>query len=197
MKDIFLAVLSTGVAAQLLKTLHALVVAWMKRRDDPFTDTMEQVHKCYTILNTLQRETHASRVVILATTNGGGVPTLGKNLYSSVLYEVCDLPLRPVKRRWQKQVLDAHYTEALMRMNGSGYHELITEEMPEGTLLHDLYEGEGVELGRIYRIYEGRTRFIYLSMNFTDTSELSPRERSMIRSAVSHLRELFQRHAEV
>lgn len=166
---------------------------WTRKMDErkPFTKLYPKIHSVFQTIQTIMRYTSASRVVILKTTNGGGIPRLGAKLCSSVLYETFDAPLSAVKPNWQKQELDASYIELMSRMDENGELEVIASELAPG-ILSNLYAKDGIFKTHIFKIRERKKDYIYLAINYTEAVIPTVNSLDAIRAGVSRLRTLFE-----
>lgn len=150
-----------------------------------------QSDKIHDILNEVISETMASRILILKSHNGGGIPSPGRIIKSSCLYEVVGSGVPPVKADWQNQILDRQYLQILSRILESKQW-IKTDEMKEG-MLRDVYLSSGVCCSVIGRIGHSTRALYYISLNFNKEipEDQIPLMRNSIRIAVAKLRAFF------
>ena len=135
------------------------------RKDRRIPNVLNRIHEVYHILNMLLRETKCVRALILRAENGGEVPIVGKDLYSSVVYEVYDRAFDSIKARWQKRPLDEDYIDLLLEVSKEGKAVLITEEMAP-CALKDLYVSIGLHGSVVLKLKAREGAFYYLALNF-------------------------------
>lgn len=192
MVQIIVAVLTGGTVT---KIVEWIIVAIKNKKRKKFTRLLPVIHNIYQHLNTLKRETNCHRVLILKSHNGGGVPKLGSQLRSTVIYEAFDAPLRSLKMAWQNQILDESYVELLYEMNLKGQIAIETKTMPSG-ILKTLYRSQKLTASRVFKIAEQKKSLIYLVMNYTEDAPLDmedPRQADIIRVIISDLRTIFEK----
>lgn len=193
------------VTALGLGTILTKLVEWFikrqtekKEKDKAFTLIFEAINEVYHSMQVMLRECRANRILILKTTNGGGRPKLSGRLYSSVIYEVFEYPLSSVKDNWQNQQLDPSYMRILYEANNSTDGRLIvkTDKLENG-ILKDVYVGSNIKEAWIYRVLERETEFIYLSVNFTEEQEETPKMKNLFRVGTTNLKNLFSKHSKI
>lgn len=173
----------------MLKTLLDYYIAYNKTKiKGDFQKQIDLINQTYSILNDILVQHNASRVVLLKTTNGGGVPKLGCLLYSSIIYEVYQNHQKAIKQKWQSIKVDESYVEMLFEVLKKGYSLVSTGGIKKG-LLRTLYEKEGIDQSLVYYIKENKTDFIYLSINFDNKSEINKDD---IDLSISQIRALFK-----
>jgi len=187
-----------GVCVTSLGTL------WLKNKlennkkdvHETFLNVIPRIHDIYTILNKLKSETNAVRVLILKTENNGGRPKAGCQLKSSVIYEVCDSPLKPVKDTWQYQVLDEEYVHVMseMMLDPNKRKEIIREELDPTSILYNVYVATNVAKSVIYEIQEREKEYIYISIIYDTLTPHSPEESDSKRIYINQLRQLFKQN---
>lgn len=155
-----------------------VLAAWFnnKRRllAEKTTDTVLDAASIYEELVDLQRSVYASRVLILSTTNGGGIPTSSGPLYVSVLYEVLgENEQHFIREEWQKVLMDHSYVELLKKVVMNEFVLDTPDNLKKG-MLKDLYETEGVHTYLISELMRAKDRFIFLSIRWRAGEEILP-----------------------
>lgn len=167
---------------------------WVERRDKKkkrkITDVLSRIHEVYHTLNVILRETAANRVVILRAENGGDIPTVGKDLYSSIVYEAFDRELGSVKNRWQRQPLDEEYVRMLLEVAQKNHISIRTAKL-KACPLKDLYEANQVSAAEIYKVKAKEGAFYYLALHFKNEEDISPAFRDLLRYSVNELNQLI------
>jgi hypothetical protein len=186
-----------GIGALLLELLR-----WGIKRNDmkssnSFSNMFKDISLIHDILNSLSSTTPAHRIMILKTTNGGGKPTLTGTLYSSIIYESYDRPLKSIKGRWQRQMLDQSYLSILFKMEGNDGRLIIKTTALKPGILKDLYNTHGVEESHIYRIVAREKEYIYLSANFIDAGQDTAEVNEAFRGALALLKPIFKKNEKV
>lgn len=157
-----------GIVVVLVTTLFP-VVKWVtsvlsKRKSRPTEAelTLVTVPKIYDKLTNLCGTLDCVRVAVMSTSNGGGVPSPGKNQYTSMLYEVIDLEkvdaLRP---QFQDMTMDEDMVRIFSKALLEGEWAGTTEEMPVG-LLKKIAVSEGVTETRVTPLGSNKTSCYFL-----------------------------------
>lgn len=146
----------------------------------------------YTILAEHAHAISADRVLLLYTSNGGGIPTAGKPLYATILYEVTGgHGISPIMERFQGVLADAGYVHMVATVAEYGRWRGDPEQMEPG-FLRALYKEEGVQESLIVRIGTTPQRFYYISARWI--SSVPPSDETLdlySRSVVARLRPLL------
>ena len=129
------------------------------------------------------------RLLVIAVTNGGGVPTRTGPIYSRVLTESVgrmagDIP--PVTELWGKRQADSAYKTFLFGLQQEGTARLVREHMAGA--LADLYEAQGIEMTMVVMIKETKEAIHYLAINSPRVFESRHDLRVAIEGAVTLLR---------
>lgn len=161
------------------------------KNNGAFSRTLPLMHRVYESIFALKSSIDASSVVVCASENGGGVPTVGSQLYSSLLYEVNDATMQPIRESWQRQQLDLEYVGILSTMLTVGPTEIHTADM-QGGILKDLFLRHNIESAVFVKVAETSRKLIYLYCAFTnDKGTDTPLVRERLRDSVSILSRYF------
>ena len=144
---------------------------WYKHRLDKKKDRIvnaigdyaSEVHEVYTVIGELNNTLQADRVMILKVTNGGGIPSAGCTLYSSVVWETFGKKLGSMRDDWNAQPLDENYISIISEIFQKGFCYLKTEEIGEGDL-RDLYQAQGIKCGEMYFLENFPGITLYMSV---------------------------------
>lgn len=181
--------------------LHGLIV-WViknnnKKKEKKYEQSYKGLRELYESIHLLLTSVHARRVAVLRCENGGGLPSPGKTVYSSVTAEAYDNPKYAVRDLWQKRPVDRQYARLLGDLYDNGWVLLHTDTMLSGPL-KDLYQRDGVNASLIVRVAQVPGAFFYLSINFEKQLEsvaaLKPSERMLINNTANRLRRLVTAH---
>ena len=141
-------------------------------------------------------ETSFKRVLILKAENGGGVLHAGADLYASVIYEEMIDPFTSVMNKYHRVKIDHNYTEMLHDLVSRKSVTIITDQMPNSSLLRGLYEREGVAYSEVYYLTETSSVIYYISVA-TDEEGLrrilEPENDSSVRLYVSQIADILKK----
>jgi len=192
-----------GVAAAVVTALIKAATdlyKWNNSRKKVFSDQFKRRAEVYRLMNKILQETHAKRVMILKTQNGGGKPRTGAHIYASVLYEDFTLPFHSVLNDYQRIRVDKEYISILQNIaqDERGRESIIVKDMPL-SLLRSIYEKEGVAMSQIFYLAEGKNAFYYMSVATNDegmNEMASDAEQLSIRITVDQLRQIFKKETK-
>lgn len=189
-----------AAAIALLQLFTTLVTFGIVRpKQSRFPRVLSDIHQVYDALHGLTNATGACRAVVLKTENGGGIPRIGRPLYSSILYEVFVPPAKLLRKGWQQQQIDEGYTSMLLDVLAKGTVIVETRRMPKSQL-RTMYEANQVWRSVICLLVVEERRLICLSLNFihpdgpeeAEVEDFSSDQVEAIRFGVSRIRTLFQ-----
>lgn len=150
--------------------------------------------KIYDVLSSAVERPFIHRVLIMKSENGGGVPSAGSQLYTSVIYEEFRAPAKSVKREYQRIMMDAAHHRLLNKVIKDGYADVMLDEMEPG-LLKMIYASEGVYCSRLFFIKATRSALFYGSISTTDEVNLSrlPETVVAMEITIAAIRENFKK----
>lgn len=129
-----------------------------------------------------REELGAERVLLLRTSNGGGLLNPEMPIYSSAIAPIAST------LNWDKQLVDPPYIRMLLELLKSGEVRLDRETMEPG-LLKDLYESLGIKSAWVFLIRHRADGVFYLTVSFEDSqANLTAFQRVRIRSLVNAIR---------
>lgn len=176
---------------------------WWSKRLSEKPDSIIQTHldhtKMYSIMNGAMSDLGITRMLILYTENGGGVPRAGGPLYVSIHSEAIHKQgLQPIQEEFQKRLTDSQYTNMVSEVIQKGWWEHSPEEMEPG-FLTDLYKREGVKKSIVVPVCNTKNRFYFLACRWHDNAiedfekmDVSTR-RSYIATTQHELKEIIMR----
>jgi hypothetical protein len=149
-------------------------------------------------LNNITANTDSTRALLLKCENGGGVPRLGSELYSSVVLEDRKKG-GAVRASWDKRRLDAPYITMLTDLDKAELGELLVNKKDiKGSVLYDTYDSQGTEFTKLFTIYSHRKGWFYLSCTFSKiTDKLSTDEITAMRDAATRIRNIIRRNKDI
>ena len=176
----------------LLKLFESGVKWNDSRLRNKLPNVLKTVDKIYGAMHELLRNSPADRILLVICTNGGGIPSAGKPLYSTILREVSD-QLSPAAAKWGKRMLDEQHTKVITEMLDVGRVQLITDKMPDGEL-KTLYMSEGIWGSDVVLLHKGKLGLHYLTVNYThEPADANYMYEAKLDQAVSRLQELVPR----
>jgi hypothetical protein len=162
--------LSLGIAAlaAIAAPLTALIGTrfWqqlqVKRRHRDVIEGIRSLQRVYTIMLEMQA-IGASRVVLFAGHNSGGLPRPGAGFWSSAVHWVAQ-PYSDTTRfeHYNNVPVDAEYVRLLLEAHQVGYVHVVTERMPP-CVLRSYYEAEGVTEAVVVNIGVTEKKLLYLT----------------------------------
>lgn len=154
--------LETGAGTLVVKLIER---AWKERKEEKAKTANLNAALIYDELNALKRRVGAGRVLLLYTSNGGGIPDAGKQIYCSILYEVTVDGLSAIKKDWQNMPTDEGYIQMLKEVIMNKFWRGSPATMKSG-FLKDLYMSEKVDHSVVVPVYKTEKQFFYLSMRW-------------------------------
>lgn len=168
---------------------------WYMARRDKRKSAASATHyiaEMYRCLNEIVAESGASRAIVLKMTNGGGIPKIGHEIYSTAVYEVFAAHETAITPLWEKQPADVAYVALLSDVLLKGHICIRRSELPRHSILRDVYTSQGTEMAHVYLIHKTRDAVFYLSITFRDVFDDTPDQRNFARAKVASLRNLFR-----
>jgi len=157
-----------------------------------------EVHEIYTIIGQLKHDLGAERILIMKITNGGGIPTAGCTLYSSVVWESFSKRLGSMRADWNKQVLDEQYISLVSDLFMEKHKVVFVEDPKEGDLqdrkieegvLRDLYMAQKISGADFHFIQNSEGITLYLSAQFSGNWDPdSPKHKEAMRIAIGKIK---------
>lgn len=181
-------------ATAFVKLLVELVRSGIIRKPCAIERTVIAYSKIYPILNGMMHNAGADRIVLLKTTNGGGIPKPGCTLRSSVLAEVYGDDLDGISGSWQEQRVDGDYVMMLSRLIIAGATFMVSKELDHDSLLSMVYQADEIAFSKVMLVETLPEMMIYVSINYCKGSPetMSPRQREAARAGVNQLAQVFR-----
>lgn len=123
-------------------------------------------------LNQVLLDSDACRVLLLKTSNGGGVPGPGATVRVTIESEAC-ANMVPSMMDWQARPMDQSYSRMIVRLITERRMVLRPSELPKGSELRNSYEANGVLSSWVFKVAVVKGAFFFLSLNFTKEERLA------------------------
>jgi hypothetical protein len=168
-----------GLAVAVWKTIDRVVERVMQKASSDAINDMESV---YLGLESILVKNGPARVLLLYAANGGGIPTAGVEVKTTILYEVFDrtqkigrshTPIAPIRKNWQNVPLDRGYTDLLSTVIKIGQWSGTEAELSPG-FLKDMYLDEGVTHAYVAEVRRTRNRYYYIALQWYDSAMVPP-----------------------
>lgn len=195
--QIGLAVLGSGSFAALIHLGRDL----MRRRAGRLYDRgYSDISAIYRHIQGLLSDLEANRVLLLKSENGGGIPAPGCVVKSSVLYEVCDSPARPISQSWQLVPLDQDYSQILSQVVTEGRAVIRLDDLHAGAVTHDLMTAADATHSYVFRVAATPHALLYLAVQYSSLDEPNPMDSkayTATRGVLGELGRIFARHHQL
>ena len=160
-----------GGAGALSGTAKYIYSSYRSKKLNKSIKAIENAAHIYDELNELMRRTQACRVLVMYTSNGGGVPDSKAALFFSILYEIHNAHLFNIRQDWQTQPLDNGYIQMLRSLiideSWSGHPSTL-----EDGFLKELLGTENICNVHFVPICRTEKKFHYLSIQWDDPTEV-------------------------
>jgi len=179
---------SAGAVVLITTVSNAIVKAMDKKRT--YQKTLAGISSIYDTFNRVIDDSAAHRVLILKSSNGGSRPTIGNNLYVSVLHEMSTQGVGQIKSQYQAIHIDETYIRLLQRLTEKREIELKVSEMEKGSFLRLTYEKELLKSVYMFEIKGDGDNYYFGSFS-TQAEEFTDNDRLAFRLAIDRLRKIF------
>ncbi len=167
-------ILQTLIGSGFMVSLWKSVDKWLEwKRTTASSKALTDMAVIYDHLNELQSLTNSGRVLLLYCSNGGGIPHAGKPVYTTILYEVKNTTLPPIRSNWQRVPIDEGYVKLVVELAAKGEWHGEPSELADG-FLKDLYLKEGVQYAMVKEIARTKDRFYFVSTRWYDIHDCPP-----------------------
>lgn len=157
------------------------------RLDETARERIRTIRETHNLLNRALVDGGATRVMLIKSHNGSGMPKIGHPTRITVLQEVWSPSSRSVRDNWQGRLMDPAYGEVLYRVHDEGFATIHTDALPAGSKLRTVYEADGVARSTLMHVASARDGIFFLSAN--DANDLAA-----LRRVFDELRDLLVRH---
>jgi hypothetical protein len=153
----------------------------------------EAVSSIHDELERCRNRTGASRVVLLKSEDGGGVPSADRAVRTTAMYDSVEDPLPAMARGWVAVPADGSYAQVLAQLVRSGQVPVLTADLPEGSPLRDKYEAEGVARALFQLVGASRKAVFYLVGDYTAEAAVGAADRDNLRAAAGRVHQHLRR----
>lgn len=191
-----------AVLVAIITAISTIVVAVIKKakgfpelkRRRKWSSRYNDIHETYEKLADIVTETQAKRATIIKCENGGGVPRPGHPLYISVIYEIVQGGVKPNREDWVKrEMFDPSFFKFLSTLLNKRKYTLITEELPEDSLIKIAYEGYKVHHSETFLLKQSKGATYYLSVHYEAKEQLNADGKNILEARASDIRNIFQK----
>lgn len=170
-----MALAAAGTFSALIYSGKDLLVEYWDHQSEStnFVEALVNIGAVHDVLDNLRANVNADRCVVLFAHDSGSIPTTTSPLFSSVLYDSRSNNAKGELADWQTQLLDKVYVDMLIDLYSKNHIVVITEDMKEG-ILKDTYQSIGITHAEIHKIYVTESKFIYLSVTWSDEDDRPP-----------------------
>lgn len=190
MIEIIVAIIGTGAIGTAIKAIRDIWLKHLEKKKNRFSNIIPLINETYDILNELLVHSKAKKITVLKTTNGGGIPKIGKEINSTIIHEVYDNPMKGFKQKWQKQHIDAGYVQILCAMVEDEETDVNTKNLKD-CLIKQIYASQKITNSLFIKIHENDQRMIYLTLNYMNLAHDNLAGKQHITIAKSKLKNIF------
>lgn len=160
----------TAIAGSVATVVIAGLREWSRWKESTRKSAIERAHvetaDIYAVLSDITRSLGASTALVLYTSNGGGIPSPGREIKASILYEhVRNEGLSPIRGEFQNYLIDEAYTRMMARVVSEGRW---VGDATVGGFLGELYAAQKVKLAIVLKVTNTNERFYYLSVRWAE-----------------------------
>lgn len=170
-----------NLALEFLKLLPSLLEIKTQR-----TKIRDSVHDIYTVLLYILNNTASDRVLILYTTE----LKEGKNIYSTVEFEVNTANIKPVRLRWQRQKADNVYKDLITELVEKQELTILSKDLVKSDIQNS-YGADGIEKSKWFAISKPKKTFWLITISYKKEVVLSSKEFDAIRYGLNELEKMF------
>lgn len=154
----------TAVASGVGVIIKVVYECWLRSKMRSSETAIVDTHEIYNILNTLIHEVNAIRCTISYTSNGGGIPSAGNNLYTTLLYEVTN-GAESWRDVLQNVLADEGYIEMISTVIKDKYSSRSIESLTDG-YVKEIKTKQGITHIQLCSTHKTKKRFYYLTVSW-------------------------------
>lgn len=192
-ETIIVTILTSNVVIAILSLIRYLIER--KHKDEKekniFSKALHEIHAVYDAMNHILEKTEASRVSIIKITDSGAVPAVDTPIYSTVLYEVTNSPLEPLKDSNQHVRCTPDFVEILKDTSVRDQVQMDADKLRKGAF-KDILDSTNVSFIAFYKVALWEDVFVVLSVEFVDKVDLDAKYRNTMRLTLSQIKRLFE-----
>lgn len=181
--------LNTGGVVVLITTAGNLIAKQIERRNR-YKEAVIKIADLYDVFNRVIDETATNQILILKGSNGGSRPTIGSNLYVSVLHESSTKGVDQIKPLYQNIHTDDSYIKLLQSIIEKREIQVNTTDFPENSFLRLSFEKEGLQSAYFFEIKGTGNNYFFGS--FSTQGEFTQGDKLAFKLAIDRIRKIFQ-----
>lgn len=165
---------------------------WLRAREaKKIQDNYARMARIYDALRVAMASTRASRICILKTENGGGIPSPGCDVKSSVLYEnAAPNSAQALQANWQKVPLNGTWCALINDVVIKG-NAILTRDQEFG-VENDFLSTAGCDKVIFVRVSVKRNALYYMSVHLSNEVELTKNEQVQLRACARMIQAQFE-----
>lgn len=138
----------------------------------------------------------AVRILVIKSENGGGIPSPGSTLYSSICHEDNRDSISDVDH-WHRIVSDSDYLSLLVRIINEPYVVINTKDI-ESKKIKNVYQERGIKTSYIQEVFRSHKRFMYVSIGFHHQfTDQEYKNMNLIDETVREMASIFQKIEDI
>lgn len=184
-------------AITFLGILGKQVPLWLQARTDKTKSPLAAIDgivQIYDVLNEVATELGTDRVLVLYTSNGGGIPTTKTPVYTTILYElVNNQTLHTIRSKFQQVLIDNGYARMLGQLMSAGCATFTYNQVPPG-FLKELYKDEKIKYAAWYELLRTPDKYYFMSLRWADSAP-APEDIDLVcRQAQAKIKRILETH---
>lgn len=168
---------------------------WIKSRDrQRHLEGLRRISSIYDELNQIiAADDNIQRVMIVRSSNSGGIPQPGCRIFIRVLHEAYRTLYDSVihSNMWSERQADQSYISLVRRIAEEGEVRMDSDTLPEDSTLKAIWDASFINHGTMYRLRLSGTEMIYLSIHYRKDTQPSAMARAVLATSVDQLKQLF------
>ena len=156
------------------------------------TKALSDMALVYDHLNYVSQELNTDRTLLVYTSNGGGIPSVAKSIFFTILYEVKDSNAEPIRSHFQNVLVDEQHTILLNKVLKD---TCIIEEPKnlQDSFLKNNYIYQNVEHFAYVEVYRGAERFYYMALNWHNATRVPEEDdiKAVCQSAANNIKTIL------
>lgn len=181
---------TTGVVV-LITTLSNGIAKAIERKSR-YKKAILQIGEIYDVFNHVIDDSCADRILILKGSNGGSRPTIGSNLYVSVLHEASTKGVGQIKSQYQQIHVDDSYIRLLQSIIEKNEVSLSIDTLPEDSFLRLTYEKEQLMHSYLFEIKGDGDNYYFGSFSTQNPQGFTSEDKLAFRLAIDRLRKIYK-----
>lgn len=187
--------ITSGVLLATIKWWGRMISSLIER-NRKVGDSIMAVSSVYDAMIDICAHSEIDRIWVLKTENGGGVPQVGSQIYSTIVYEyITGHSANPIKQMYSRFECDREYVRVLADINRENkpYVFHVKKETP-GTLTV-MFESIDVEVAYFYFIGHNKKTFYFMIIADSGKGLIEDaRSKASIMSGINKIRYLFNKY---